>query len=761
MGATSYVLAIDLGTTRTAAAIAVGDRSEIFELGDRAAAAPTIIAIDRDGRVEFGEGAELVAATAPDRVAREFKRRVGDTVPYLLNGVPWSIDALVAESLRWVHALVTERRQGPPDLTVATVPANWGPFKREQFAHAAELAGLAVALLTEPEAAAVHHAFTSGLAVGHAVAVYDLGGGTFDAAVVERTADGFATRGPSVGIDRLGGADFDEAIFAHALSMLELDASSFASDSELRRLREDVVRGKEALSSTTAIDLTCFVGGAERHVRLTRGEFEALVTTPLERTLVSLERAITGAGVDEAALDAIVLAGGSSRIPLVHQLVSARYAIPVTVTTHPKHAVALGAALWGANFEQEAKAAPPAPATRPVRREAEFAAPEPPWREPDPERRPEPEPEPEPTRQLEPEPEPVTVAPMPPMVDPEPAPAFELPPLDPPAPRSAGRRRAVAGVAAAVVLVAALVVAAIARSDGDGGLASGGEPTTTTAPEVTTTAPEATTTPTTAFAPGVIGTPLAAPPGDGAITFAGFDDSGAGTGVYVVFADGSGLRRIDPDIADCRQGGMGVLNRDHTQILFSPGINCGLMAVNTDGSGLRTIDTDGSCLFGCDWSPDGRTVVYELGNQIAWAAADGSQREAIADGRAPTFSTDGTFIAFNTADPQVAIFDVATRQVRVITSESGGAFYPSISPDGTTIVFGANLDPPRIVSVEGGPTVEVCPAAGGLASHPSYSRDGGRITYDADGAIRVCDLATGAVSTAAAVGHQSHSASWR
>src|SRR5690349_19458240 len=190
-----YGLGIDLGTTQTAAAVRVDGRIEIVRLGGRRAEIPSLVFVRPDGDLLIGDAAERRGEAEPARLAREFKRRIGDPVPILVGGVP---------------AVLT-----------VTHPANWGPYKREQLDQALRLADTGPVLLrTEPEAAALQHATARRIGPGETVAVYDLGGGTFDAAVLRREGEGFLLLGEPEGVEQLGGADFDEAVFGHVLGVL-------------------------------------------------------------------------------------------------------------------------------------------------------------------------------------------------------------------------------------------------------------------------------------------------------------------------------------------------------------------------------------------------------------------------------------------------------------------------------------------------------------------------------------------------------------
>ena len=346
----SYNLGVDLGTTFVAAAIAHPTQIEMFTLGDRSVVAPAVVYVRDDGELVTGDAAGRRSVSSPERVGREFKRRLGDPTPVMLGGEPHAVTALLGSLLRDVVAKVTETEGHPPERVVLTHPANWGPFRRGLFEEVPHLAGLAeVKLITEPEAAAAHYAASRELDDGEIIAVYDLGGGTFDATVLCNRHDGVEILGTPEGIERLGGVDFDEAIFSHINyaaggALTELDMRDPQTTVALARLRQDCILAKEALSVDTEALLPVFLPGRHFDVRLTRDEFEDLVRAPIESTIGALTRTLRSAQVSPDDLTAVLLVGGSSRIPLVAKMVSEELGRPTVVDTHPKYAVALGAA---------------------------------------------------------------------------------------------------------------------------------------------------------------------------------------------------------------------------------------------------------------------------------------------------------------------------------------------------------------------------------------------------------------------------------
>ena len=394
-----YWLGVDVGTTFTAAAIHREDgRTEVVQLGSRGAAIPSVLLLREDGELLTGDTARRRAVAEPSRVASGFKRRVGDPVPILIGGSPFAAEALVAKLLRWVVDLVAEREGGPPQGIAVTHPANWGPYKLDLLNNAVRTAGVSqFTLLSEPEAAARHYAEHGNVPDGAVVAVYDLGGGTFDACVLRRdAAGGFELLGQPEGIERLGGLDLDEAVFGHVQRSLPdlfagLDGEDPSVRAALMRVRDDCNEAKEQLSADVDATIPVLVPGREgREVRLTRSEFEDLIRPSLADTIGCVERSLASAGVAPAALHAVLLVGGSSRVPLVGQLVSAGLGRPVAVDADPKLTVAQGAALAAhAAFPATAEVVPPVvPAPVPVPPEEPPPAPPPfpvvPLPEPDP-----------------------------------------------------------------------------------------------------------------------------------------------------------------------------------------------------------------------------------------------------------------------------------------------------------------------------------------------------------------------------------------
>jgi actin-like ATPase involved in cell morphogenesis len=351
-----YCVGIDFGTTFTAAAVRRdGDNAqtgELVPLGDDGACVASVVFVAPDGSLVVGDAAERRAVTDPDRVVREVKGRIGDQTPVLVGGEPIGAHTLAARFIRWVVDRVVEREGGPPSGVGVTYPASWGPHKRRLLFDALLFAGVEnVLLVTEPDAAAAAYTASRHVVPGSAIGVYDLGGGTFDAAVVRQLkGGGFELAGRPERLDSLGGIDFDEAVFERVRASLGkawagLDFSDPLALAAAAALRRECTEAKKTLSSDTEVTIPVMLPGAGTRVRMVRAEFEALIAPAVEETVEAMRRATESAELAPAELSAVLLVGGSSRIPLVAQRVSAELDLPVTMDSDPKAVVAIGAAL--------------------------------------------------------------------------------------------------------------------------------------------------------------------------------------------------------------------------------------------------------------------------------------------------------------------------------------------------------------------------------------------------------------------------------
>lgn len=350
--ARGWILAIDFGTTNTSAAIGSGGRVDLVEVDGSGRMSSAVFVDDHDNLI-VGSAAESHLPLAPHRAERTPKRRLGDGVMVLGERAIEPVDA-VAAVLRSIAAEAIRRQGGeqPHELRL-THPARWGAIRLRLLAEAAQRAGLPTPVFVpEPVAAALYFA-DERISPGSYVAVYDLGGGTFDTAVLRRSDTGFEVVGPPGGNERLGGEVFDERIHAHLGARLAQanpeawESLRFDSSRSWRKaahdFRTEVRRAKEALSGQA--DYTIYLGApVDTELLLTRDEVEDLIRAEIAATVDELVATIDRAGLTPADLAAVNIVGGSSRIPLVTRLVAERVGRVPDTWGDPKAAVVLGAA---------------------------------------------------------------------------------------------------------------------------------------------------------------------------------------------------------------------------------------------------------------------------------------------------------------------------------------------------------------------------------------------------------------------------------
>ncbi len=369
----SYSLGIDFGTTFTAAAVARDGAVHLATLGDRAGAVPAAVFIHPDGTLLHGEDALLRGAADPLRLVRNLKRTLGDTAVLVVDGERHETAALVADHLRWALRRVEAQEGGPPRRLVLTHPASWRSSRLERLQLAIEMAGIDPHLLTEPHAAAAFHAEAFPLKVGDLVAAYDLGGGTFDAAVLRRTRHGFELAGEPEGQPHLGGLDFDAVVLHLVQSRLGQAWKSAESsggrsfDIAMAGLRQECVSAKECLSDEFEVDVPVLLPGIATHVTISRRDLDHLLRPSIDETIGSFRRAVSGAGATMSDLTAVLMVGGSCQLPIVRDaLRSAVGDAAELLDADPRHAVARGAAMEAAELlDLEAPPPPLQPQTQP------------------------------------------------------------------------------------------------------------------------------------------------------------------------------------------------------------------------------------------------------------------------------------------------------------------------------------------------------------------------------------------------------------
>ncbi len=345
----SYDLGIDIGTSYSAAAVRRESGAvDVVGLGSISDSMPSVVYLSTDGSILIGDAANRRSVTDPQGAAREFKRRLGDSTPIILRTSPFSAEQLYARMLEHVVQRVIEREQGPPRSTVVTHPANWGPYKLELFQQALRMSDLPATGLTEPAAAAWAYGAEDRVPVGTKLAVYDLGGGTFDAAVLEKTSTGFEQLGETTGIEHLGGVDFDAAVLQWVKASIgdawPTDPDDPQLPTSMLHLRRSCSEAKELLSSEQDVTIPVLLPGVDTTLTLTRPEFENMIRPKIDDSITSLESALASAGVSGNETT-IVLVGGSSRIPLIREELEHRFGPVVANDVDPLYAIARGAAV--------------------------------------------------------------------------------------------------------------------------------------------------------------------------------------------------------------------------------------------------------------------------------------------------------------------------------------------------------------------------------------------------------------------------------
>lgn len=372
------VLSVDLGTSNTVAVLAAHGRPPRVVEVDGSATMPSAVYAAEDGTLVVGRDAERRARLDPTRFEPNPKRRIDEQTLLLGQTVVPVTDALAAVLSRVFEE--TKRQLGgeTPDEVRLTHPAEWGSVRRNVLLSAARLAGInsSLTLVPEPVAAAAHFASFPDrtLAPGQALAVYDLGAGTFDVAVVGATQDGYAVLAED-GLPDLGGLDVDQALFEHVGREVSnrdparwqrlLRPESTTDRREQRALREDVKAAKEALSRHPQAEVPMPEGFAD--VLVTRQELEALIRPSMLRSVELLAATVRSTGATPEGLAGIYLVGGSSRIPLVAQLLAERVNVVPASLDQPETAVALGAQHVSAgSMTMRTQAVRPAAAPKPT-----------------------------------------------------------------------------------------------------------------------------------------------------------------------------------------------------------------------------------------------------------------------------------------------------------------------------------------------------------------------------------------------------------
>ncbi|MGJ8644226.1 MAG: Hsp70 family protein [Luteolibacter sp.] len=337
------ILGIDLGTTHSAVGVVDSGFPILLADEDGKRIIPSAVWFGKDGEVEVGRKALRRRAADPGRVVTSVKRWMGaDLVSDpVLETVGKSPEEVSAEILRELKRIAEWRLETEVSKAVITVPAYFNDGQRAATKAAGELAGLEVVrIINEPTAAALAYGLDK-LEDKARVAVYDLGGGTFDLTILEMEGGVFqvlATHGDT----RLGGDDVDRMIY----EKLTEGAGEIAAGVEWKFM-EEAEKAKRALSEADehVVRIPFYDGSRSIEETVTRAELDGMTTGWIAKTLKCCRQALLDSGLEAADLDAVVLVGGSTRMPAVRAAVGEFFQKEVDVTQHPDEAIALGATI--------------------------------------------------------------------------------------------------------------------------------------------------------------------------------------------------------------------------------------------------------------------------------------------------------------------------------------------------------------------------------------------------------------------------------
>ena len=385
------IIGIDLGTTNSCVAVMEGGQPKVIENSEGARTTPSIIAYMEDGEVLVGAPAKRQAVTNPRNTLYAVKRLIGRKfdekavqkdialMPYTIakndNGDAWvqvrdkkiAPPQVSAEVLRKMKKTAEDYLGEEVTEAVITVPAYFNDAQRQATKDAGRIAGLEVKrIINEPTAAALAFGLDKGGNKDRKIAVYDLGGGTFDVSIIEiADVDGemqfevLSTNGDTF----LGGEDFDQRIIDHLIAEFKKEQGvDLAKDVlALQRLKDAAEKAKIELSSgqQTEINLPYITADASgpKHLNLkiSRAKFEALVDELIERTIEPCRIAIKDAGVKVSDIDDVILVGGMTRMPKVQDAVKTFFGKEPRRDVNPDEAVAVGAAVQGSVLSGERK----------------------------------------------------------------------------------------------------------------------------------------------------------------------------------------------------------------------------------------------------------------------------------------------------------------------------------------------------------------------------------------------------------------------
>jgi len=382
----SKVIGIDLGTTNSCVAVMDGDKARVIENSEGVRTTPSVVAFTEDGERLIGQTARRQAVTNPEHTYYAIKRLIGRgmTDPAVKKDaklLPYKIvkgkggDAYVegrdgkAMSPSEISAMIlTKMKETAEDFlgstvsqAVITVPAYFNDAQRQATKDAGKIAGLEVLrIINEPTAAAL--AYGMNKEDGKTIAVYDLGGGTFDVSILE-IGDGVFEVKSTNGDTFLGGEDFDMHIVEHFNAEFKKDTGIDLKGDKLalQRLREEAEKAKKELSTATTYEvnlpfITADASGPKHlNMKLTRAKLETLVGALIKRTIAPCKKALADAGLKAANIDEIVLVGGMTRMPAVQEAVTKFFGKEPHKGVNPDEVVAMGAAIQAGVLQGDVK----------------------------------------------------------------------------------------------------------------------------------------------------------------------------------------------------------------------------------------------------------------------------------------------------------------------------------------------------------------------------------------------------------------------
>ncbi|QIG79220.1 molecular chaperone DnaK [Stakelama tenebrarum] len=379
------VIGIDLGTTNSCVAVMEGGKPKVIENSEGARTTPSIVAFAKDGERLIGQPAKRQAVTNPDNTVFAVKRLIGrrfddpvtkkdtELVPYDIvkgtNGDAWVQAGGEDYSPSQISAFILQKMKETAESylgetvsqAVITVPAYFNDAQRQATKDAGKIAGLEVLrIINEPTAAALAYGLEKN--DGKTIAVYDLGGGTFDISILE-IGDGVFEVKATNGDTFLGGEDFDSTLVQYLADAFKKDEGIDLTKDKLalQRLKEAAEKAKIELSSaqTTEVNLpfiTADQNGPKHLVKtISRSELERLVDSLIQRTLEPCRKALADAGVKNAGIDEVVLVGGMTRMPKVRQVVKEFFGKEPHTGVNPDEVVAIGAAIQAGVLQGDVK----------------------------------------------------------------------------------------------------------------------------------------------------------------------------------------------------------------------------------------------------------------------------------------------------------------------------------------------------------------------------------------------------------------------